>query len=72
MNLYKPIIVGGANISLMATLDFGTRLVRRMNYNRVVSLPKAWLRHRGLEDAGAVRCVMNEAGDLVLSPAEET
>jgi len=65
------IIMSDANIFLMATLDFGTRLVRRMNYNRVVSLPKAWLRDRGLEDAGAVRCVMNEAGDLVLSPAEE-
>ena len=59
-----------ANIFLMATLDFGTRLVRRMNYTRVVSLPKAWLRDRGLEDSGAVQCVMNEAGDLVLSPAE--
>lgn len=53
----------------MATLDFGTRLVRRMNYNRVVSLPKPWLRERGIAEGGAVRCVMNEAGDLVLSPA---
>ena len=53
----------------MATLVFGTRLVRSMNYTRIVSLPKPWLRQRGIADAGAVRCVMNEEGDLVLSPA---
>jgi bifunctional DNA-binding transcriptional regulator/antitoxin component of YhaV-PrlF toxin-antitoxin module len=54
----------------MATLDFGVRPVRRVNYNRVVSLPKPWLRDKGIEDHGAVCCFMNEAGDLVLSPAK--
>lgn len=55
----------------MATLDFGTRRVRTMNYNRVVSLPKPWLRERGIAERGVVRWVMNEEGDLVLSPAPE-
>lgn len=51
----------------MATLDFGVRPVRRINYNRVVSLPKDWLRDKGIEDRGSIACRMNEAGDLVLS-----
>lgn len=56
----------------MATLNFGVRPVRKVNYNRVVSLPKPWLRDKGLEDHGAISCFMNEAGDLVLSPAKQT
>jgi len=53
----------------VATLDFGVRPVRRVNYNRVVTLPKPWLRDRGIENNGAVSCKMDEAGNLVLSPA---
>ena len=56
----------------MATLDFGVRPVRKVNYNRVVSLPKPWLRDKGMEDHGSICCFMNEAGDLVLSPVKET
>lgn len=56
----------------MATLDFGIRPVRCINYNRVVSLPKDWLRDKGIENRGSVACRMNESGDLVLSAIPNT
>lgn len=49
----------------MGTLDFG---VRRVNYNRVLSLPKPGLREYGIEDRGMIARRMNESGDLVLTP----
>ena len=58
----------------MATLDFGVRPIRRIDYNRVISLPKDWLRDKGIEGRGLIACRMKESGNAGLSaipPAEE-
>jgi len=52
----------------MVCVDLGTRKITRMNFSRIVVLPKTWVNQNRIATAGAVSCTMNEAGDLVLSP----
>jgi len=52
----------------MVCVDLGSRKVTRMNFSRIVVLPKIWVNHHRIESVASVSCIMNEAGDLVLSP----
>lgn len=52
----------------MKTLYLGIRRIRKINCSRIVSLPKIWLLHHGIEDGGTLTCTLNDEGDLILSP----
>ena len=44
------------------------RKIRAMNYNRMITLPKVWLRSTGLEVGDYVSFEIMEDGALVLRP----
>jgi uncharacterized ubiquitin-like protein YukD len=46
----------------------GNRQIRKVNYTRVLSLPKVWLDTVGLKDGDIVDIEMAEDGSLILRP----
>ena len=50
--------------------DFGKRKIKAMNYTRHISLPKDWLRYKGLDAGDEVTVELTESGDLLIKPAK--
>ena len=48
--------------------DFGKRKIKAMNYTRHISLPKDWLRFKGLDAGDDVIVELTESGDLLIRP----
>ena len=48
-------------------IPFKPRRVRRINYTRVVSLPKIWLSVNHIEDGDLVLLEMQEDGSLIIA-----
>ena len=42
-----------------------------MNYTRQISLPKDWLRFKGIDSGDEVIIELTESGDLLIKPAKE-
>ena len=51
---------------LFKNIKLGTRAIRKMNYTRMVSLPKVWLENVELEVRDLIEMEMNEKGELIL------
>ena len=50
--------------------SFGKRQIRAMNYTRQISLPKDWLRFKGIDSGDEVIIELTESGDLLIKPAK--
>lgn len=42
-----------------------------MNYTRQISLPKDWLRFKGIDAGDEVTVELSESGDLLIKPVKE-
>lgn len=42
-----------------------------MNYSRIISLPKVWLRNAGIEKGDKIEIAMDEDGNLILTARKE-
>ncbi|MBK5190961.1 MAG: AbrB/MazE/SpoVT family DNA-binding domain-containing protein [Methanosarcinales archaeon] len=54
----------------MVSFSFGRRKIVGMNYTRYVSIPKDWLRFKGLDAGDDVEFILGENDNLVLKKAE--
>lgn len=49
-------------------MEFGTRVIQKINYTYTVSLPPVWVRDRRLKKGSKLELKMTGDGDLVLTP----
>lgn len=47
---------------------FGEKRIMAMNYTRYISLPKDWLRFKGLDAGDKLMISLTEEGDLEIKP----
>lgn len=55
---------------MIKTFGFGKRRVRAMNYTRQISLPKDWLRFKGIDAGDEVFIELTESGNLLIKPVK--
>jgi bifunctional DNA-binding transcriptional regulator/antitoxin component of YhaV-PrlF toxin-antitoxin module len=56
---------------MIKMFEFGKRRIRAMNYTRQISLPKDWLRFKGIDAGNEVTIELTESGDLLIKPVKE-
>ncbi len=56
---------------MIKMFNFGKRQIRAMNYTRQISLPKDWLRFKGIDSGDEVIIELTESGDLLIKPVKE-
>jgi bifunctional DNA-binding transcriptional regulator/antitoxin component of YhaV-PrlF toxin-antitoxin module len=56
--------------TVIKMFNFGKRQIRAMNYTRQISLPKDWLRFKGIDSGDEVIIELTESGDLLIKPVK--